>query len=597
MAVEWNIVDEIRLLRWVAEFKPVGIHKHFHMYCILERMNNPEKYPVIMLQKENMRPPKTFSTKDIWSKLKQYYDLDEADKLENDMNDENYQNERLRIKGDKQFSNSKLLESRHHLTANIRDFTLPWDDYGDLILANAKNANETMISSGMNSKEPSVDHESISENVEEVPDVKVEDAKANIEDNSEKGTAETGPKDTGDKHVIESIVSSTINQDMNIGATAKDDSDKTIITPSDNEDKEIVASEQKLMSESSPFEGNEDEEVIPKTTEKIEEVRSEVESHEEDGSSKSEIDEEEIVSSQNAEINGSTKKDIKEVAEEEEVNVIDNVEKIPLKERKADEKGSGKITQKHEELPSKKEETEDNTKVEIKIDTSHEPEKPQADNESPEIKEEQRQEEHEEQASDHDIPDKEELPPENAESQPEKEDKAAEEEKLEKEEGDGEGEDAVQTDKKESIDEGQDAEQVTPHKHRIKRVYPRARGISTRLRRKSYGNEPEKEEDYQTTPTTLSEEPKQLEESEQVENKEQEVGSKRKLKPKKEGEVDEPLAKRTRHSSQLTTRSDGDEEEDHHSEEETISPRRGRRKGSTKSTEPTRVSSRLRHRK
>ena len=153
MAVDWNIVDEIRLFRWVSEFKPVGIHRHFHMFCILERMNNPDKYPVITLQKETYhRPPKLFTSKDIWLKLKQYYNLDEANNIENEFminHDHNEGNEKNNlheqvfidelklIENDSQFNDNKLLQNGYRLMTETKDFSLPWDEYGDLILSKA----------------------------------------------------------------------------------------------------------------------------------------------------------------------------------------------------------------------------------------------------------------------------------------------------------------------------------------------------------------------------------------------------------------------------------------------------------------------------
>ncbi|GCF00301.1 esa1-associated factor [Zygosaccharomyces mellis] len=114
MAVDWTKVDEIRLLRWVAEFKPAGLHKHFHMYCIVERMNRPDKYPVVLLQKETVKSGKIFTASEIWEKLTQYYDLDTMDRTE----------------GGELFDENK-------------DFELPWDEYGDLILDHAKGEAES----------------------------------------------------------------------------------------------------------------------------------------------------------------------------------------------------------------------------------------------------------------------------------------------------------------------------------------------------------------------------------------------------------------------------------------------------------------------
>ncbi|CAR29322.1 ZYRO0G05940p [Zygosaccharomyces rouxii] len=114
MAVDWTKVDEIRLLRWVAEFKPAGLHKHFHMYCIVERMNHPDKYPVVLLQKESVKSGKIFTASEIWEKLNQYYNFEMMDKIED-----------------------------HEQFNEHRDFELPWDEYGDLILDHAKGEEES----------------------------------------------------------------------------------------------------------------------------------------------------------------------------------------------------------------------------------------------------------------------------------------------------------------------------------------------------------------------------------------------------------------------------------------------------------------------
>ena len=126
MAVEWTVMDEIRLLRWVSEYKPVGIHKHFHMMCILERMNHPDTYPVVLLQKEIVRTDKRFTARDIWLKLSQYYNLDESDKLENDTFKESSEP----IAG--------MESDNYKLLAGKSEFSLPWDEYSELILKNAK---------------------------------------------------------------------------------------------------------------------------------------------------------------------------------------------------------------------------------------------------------------------------------------------------------------------------------------------------------------------------------------------------------------------------------------------------------------------------
>ncbi|CAI4035975.1 hypothetical protein SMKI_14G1860 [Saccharomyces mikatae IFO 1815] len=141
MAVHWTIVDEIRLLRWVSEFKPAGIHKHFHMFCIVERMNSPDKYPVTLLQKETMKLGKVFTAKDIWDKLGQSYSLKDIDEMENayslatitesSVNDND-------TGGNGEFREETLLELNNRIRSQKQDFTLPWDEYGELILENAK---------------------------------------------------------------------------------------------------------------------------------------------------------------------------------------------------------------------------------------------------------------------------------------------------------------------------------------------------------------------------------------------------------------------------------------------------------------------------
>lgn len=105
MGVKWSMVDEIRLFRWAAQFKPAGLHKHFHMLCIVERMNSPDEYPVTLLQNEE--PRKVFTAQDVWTKLIEYYDFRKADLIES-------------------------VELEDH------EFELPWKDYGELMLRNAR---------------------------------------------------------------------------------------------------------------------------------------------------------------------------------------------------------------------------------------------------------------------------------------------------------------------------------------------------------------------------------------------------------------------------------------------------------------------------
>lgn len=141
MVVHWTIVDEIRLLRWASEFKPAGIHKHFHMFCIVERMNSPDKYPVTLLQKETMKLGKVFTAKDIWDKLSQSYNLEKIDEMENTYSLEATTESSRNGNGngdDAEIHEETLLELNNRIRVRKQDFTLPWEEYGELILENAR---------------------------------------------------------------------------------------------------------------------------------------------------------------------------------------------------------------------------------------------------------------------------------------------------------------------------------------------------------------------------------------------------------------------------------------------------------------------------
>lgn len=169
--MEWNIVDEIRLLKWVAEFKPVGIHKHWHMICILERMNNWEQYPMTMLQKETYKSKKIFTAKAIWNKLRQYYNLEEANRLEDELIKTEFEKEWNLAEKNSMTEKARLLKLRYDLATQVRDFELPWDEYGELILQNARNT-ELEIST----IRPDMDIKQSEENKTAVNNTKEEDS-------------------------------------------------------------------------------------------------------------------------------------------------------------------------------------------------------------------------------------------------------------------------------------------------------------------------------------------------------------------------------------------------------------------------------------
>ncbi|CCE63675.1 hypothetical protein TPHA_0F01930 [Tetrapisispora phaffii CBS 4417] len=145
--VEWTIVDEIRFFRWVSEFKPAGETKDSNVSAIVERMNNPQKFPVTLLQKDVVRNDKKFSADDIWNKLKQYYDITEMDKIENNKWGITYDNENDNIVKPVIANDSASTKSEREviLKQDQKESQLPWDEYGDLLVDNAQESNEVGI--------------------------------------------------------------------------------------------------------------------------------------------------------------------------------------------------------------------------------------------------------------------------------------------------------------------------------------------------------------------------------------------------------------------------------------------------------------------
>ncbi|CEP61831.1 Eaf7p LALA0_S04e01706g [Lachancea lanzarotensis] len=148
----WSIEDDIRLFRWITDFKPAGVHKHFHMISILGRMNKPDQFPVVLLFDKLKSDGKSqFVADEVWAKLDQHYDLAKVDERENmvlDQDqqhrdfDENELNEEDEEKGRGQeahFNDRSHFQALRRVFKAPREFSLPWDEYGELILGNAKN--------------------------------------------------------------------------------------------------------------------------------------------------------------------------------------------------------------------------------------------------------------------------------------------------------------------------------------------------------------------------------------------------------------------------------------------------------------------------
>lgn len=190
MAVEWTIIDEIRLFRWAAELKPAGIHKHFHMLCILERMNHPEKYPLTLLQKESVRAEKLFTAKEIWEKLSQYYNLSEMDKLEDQIA------QPVPKSNVGQEETEKATLEHEFRFAQRKDFGLPWDEYGELILENAKTGalDEELGHSELNQKK--IDNKQLKNEMKELDETVDSDSNSREEKSISPSEAEDGDRNT-----------------------------------------------------------------------------------------------------------------------------------------------------------------------------------------------------------------------------------------------------------------------------------------------------------------------------------------------------------------------------------------------------------------
>ncbi|QEU58728.1 Eaf7 [Kluyveromyces lactis] len=154
----WSKVEEIRLFKWMMLFKPAGIHKHFHMVCLLERLNKPDQYPIKLLQSDKGSSDKVFSGEDVWEQLSRYYNLEKADEVENQPYPDIYNDDGAtattneKTEGDAPLDNDDDSDNdddnSDELKRNIiplqnrlqqeTEFELSWEDYGELMLEHAR---------------------------------------------------------------------------------------------------------------------------------------------------------------------------------------------------------------------------------------------------------------------------------------------------------------------------------------------------------------------------------------------------------------------------------------------------------------------------
>ncbi|SCU87773.1 LAFA_0E08724g1_1 [Lachancea sp. 'fantastica'] len=148
----WSIEDDIRLFRWITDFKPAGVHKHFHMISILGRMNRPDQFPVVLLFDKLKSDGKSqFVADEVWAKLDQHYDLAKVDERENmllnadengEPHDEDNKEDDDQDHEKADFHHKSRFQALRRAFQKPREFTLPWDEYGELILGNAKSSME-----------------------------------------------------------------------------------------------------------------------------------------------------------------------------------------------------------------------------------------------------------------------------------------------------------------------------------------------------------------------------------------------------------------------------------------------------------------------
>ncbi|ODQ66458.1 CT20-domain-containing protein [Nadsonia fulvescens var. elongata DSM 6958] len=145
---QWTQNQEIILFRAICRFKPVGVHKHFRMISIYQMVNNSN------VQGERL------SVEDIWGKLALYYDLEGLEDLEGSsligepVDDDRHRHKRSR-RGESSYNHNSPHHNNHGHELDsgynsgidsdqldelgevrfLREFKLPWEDFGDMIVS------------------------------------------------------------------------------------------------------------------------------------------------------------------------------------------------------------------------------------------------------------------------------------------------------------------------------------------------------------------------------------------------------------------------------------------------------------------------------
>ncbi|KAK9455245.1 chromatin modification-related protein EAF7-domain-containing protein [Dipodascopsis uninucleata] len=137
---DWNIEQETALFKAICRYKPVGMNKHFLMVCICHMVNN------------SFVQGSYLTTKSIWDKLNTLYNLEGLDELEDIPTDGS-------LSQSPPVSSSPVPMVTRHRKAELEqeaaeaeedgkiatrpssmkaEFTLPWNEYGELMLEHAR---------------------------------------------------------------------------------------------------------------------------------------------------------------------------------------------------------------------------------------------------------------------------------------------------------------------------------------------------------------------------------------------------------------------------------------------------------------------------
>lgn len=129
---QWTIEQETGLFKAICRFKPAGQHKHFRMLCIYQMVNNANVTPT--------SPDGPLSMAEIWRKLGTLYNLEGLDELEDSssfMASEEDLSEKTPDPPGFEALGGMLGDGTF-----LRDFSLPWTEYGALIENQARDTSE-----------------------------------------------------------------------------------------------------------------------------------------------------------------------------------------------------------------------------------------------------------------------------------------------------------------------------------------------------------------------------------------------------------------------------------------------------------------------